>query len=128
MDLQSRWWNDGALDDLLAAGPGAEFRAKDVYGDIAGASFLNWPLTLAELDPYYNKAEDKMGVTGTHGIPLLDANNNQIVMAAGAKKVGYKECSTGNMAINSRPRDGRPATIQDGFCIQGIRSMRNGRR
>jgi hypothetical protein len=79
-------------------------------------------LTLAELEPYYDKAEDKMGVTGTHGIPLLDADNNQIVMAAGAKKVGYKECSTGNMAINSRPRDGRPATVQDGFCFQGIRS------
>jgi choline dehydrogenase-like flavoprotein len=77
---------------------------------------------LAELGPYYDKAEDKMGVTGTHGIPLLDPDNNQIVMAAGAKKVGYKECSTGNMAINSRPRDGRPATIQDGFCYQGIRS------
>jgi choline dehydrogenase-like flavoprotein len=99
-----------------------EFRSKDVYGDIPGASLLNWPLTLAELEPYYDKAEDKMGVTGTHGIPLLDANNNQIVMAAGAKKVGYKEYSTGNMAINSRPRDGRPATIQDGFCFQGIRS------
>src|ERR1700747_1442761 len=26
------------------------------------------------------------------------------------------------MAINSRPRDGVPATIQDGFCYQGIRS------
>jgi choline dehydrogenase-like flavoprotein len=99
-----------------------EFRTKDVYGDIPGASLLNWPLTLAELEPYYDKAEDKMGVTGTHGIPLHDADNNQIVMAAGAKKVGYKECSTGNMAINSRPRDGRPATIQDGFCFQGIRS------
>ena len=99
-----------------------EFRAKDVYGDIAGTNLLNWPLTLAELEPYYDKAEHKMGVTGTHGIPLLDADNNQIVMAAGAKKVGYKECSTGNMAINSRPRDGRPATIQDGFCFQGIRS------
>ena len=99
-----------------------EFRTKDVYGDIPGASLLNWPLTLPELEPYYDKAEDKMGVTGTHGIPLLDANNNQMVMAAGAKKVGYKEYSTGNMAINSRPRDGRPATIQDGFCFQGIRS------
>src|SRR5215813_8706296 len=99
-----------------------EFRTKDVYGDIPRASLLNWPLTLAELEPYYDKAEDKLGVTGTHGIPLHDANNNQIVMAAGAKKVGYKECSTGNMAINSRPRDGRPATLQDGFCFQGIRS------
>lgn len=99
-----------------------EFRAKDVYGDIPGASLLNWPLSLAELEPYYDKAEDKMGVSGTHGIPLHDADNNQLVMAAGFKKVGYKECSTGNMAINSRPRDGRPATIQDGFCFQGIRS------
>ena len=94
-----------------------ELRAKDVYGDIAGTNLLNWPLTLAELEPYYDKAEDRMGVTGTHGIPLLDADNNQIVMAAGAKKVGYKECFTGNMAINSRPRDGRPATTQDGFCF-----------
>jgi len=99
-----------------------ELHTKDVYGDITGASLLNWPLTLAELEPYYDKAEDKMGVTGTHGIPLHDASNSQIVMAAGAKKVGYKECSTGNMAINSRPRDGRPATIHDGFCSQGIRS------
>jgi choline dehydrogenase-like flavoprotein len=75
---------------------------------------------LAELEPHHDKAVDKMGVTGIHGIPLLDADNNQIVTAAGAKKVGFKECSTGNMAINSRPRDGRPATIQDGFFFQGI--------
>ncbi len=53
-----------------------ELRAKDVYGDIAGTNLFNWPLTLAELEPYYDKAEDKMGVTGTHGIPLLDADNN----------------------------------------------------
>ena len=96
-----------------------EFRAKDVYGDIAGASLLNWPLTSAELEPYYDKAEDKMGVTGTHGIPLLDANNNQVVMAAGAKKVGYKECSTGNMAINSRPRDGASSNDSGRFLYSG---------
>jgi choline dehydrogenase-like flavoprotein len=42
-----------------------EFRTKDVYGDIPGASLLNWPLTLAELEPYYDRAEDKMGVTGS---------------------------------------------------------------
>jgi choline dehydrogenase-like flavoprotein len=63
-----------------------ELRAKAVHGDIVGTNLLNWPLTLAELEPYYDKAEDKMGVTGTHGIPLLDADNNQIVMVAGAKK------------------------------------------
>jgi hypothetical protein len=31
-----------------------EFRTKDVYGDIPGANLLNWPLTLAELEPYYD--------------------------------------------------------------------------
>src|SRR5215472_6730144 len=99
-----------------------EFLTKDLYGNIPGANLLNWPLTLAELEPYYDQAERKMGVSGTHGIPPHEASNNQMVMAAGARKIGYKECSTGNMAINSRPRDGRPATVQDGFCFQGIRS------
>jgi choline dehydrogenase-like flavoprotein len=99
-----------------------EFRTADVYGYIPGTNLSNWPLTLGELEPYYDKAEDKMGVTGTHGIPFHDADNNLMVMAAGAKKAGYQECSTGNMAINPRPRDGRPGTTHDGFCFQGIRS------
>jgi hypothetical protein len=64
---------------MLAAVPDHEFRTKDTYGDIPGTNLLDWPLTLAELEPYYDKAEDKMGVTGTQGIPFLDADNNQMV-------------------------------------------------
>jgi choline dehydrogenase-like flavoprotein len=60
-----------------------------------------------------------MGVTGTHNIPRLPGNNNFKVMAAGARRVGYKEVHTGNMAINSEPRDGRPACQQIGFCMSG---------
>ena len=41
---------------------------------------------------------------------------------AGAKKLGYKEVHTGNMAINSQPRDGRGACQQIGFCFQGCKS------
>ena len=48
-----------------------------------------------------------MGVTRTNGIPGLPGNNNFKVMYAGAKKLGYKEVHTGNMAINSQPRDGQ---------------------
>ena len=40
-------------------------------------------------------------------------------MGNGAQRVGYKGVSTGRMAINSVPRAGRPATIQDGFNFQG---------
>ena len=99
-----------------------EFRAKTVYGDIKGANLLDWPITLSEMEPYYNKAENKMGVTRTNGIPGLPGNNNFKVMHAGAKKLGYKEVHTGNMAINSQPRDGRGRCIQLGFCFQGCKS------
>jgi hypothetical protein len=56
------------------------------------------------------------------GIPMLGANSNQKVMAAGARRIGYREVSTGAMAINPVPRDGRPGSNHDGFCYQGIRS------
>ncbi|GIK98076.1 MAG: 2-keto-gluconate dehydrogenase [Alphaproteobacteria bacterium] len=98
-----------------------EFKARTVYGDIAGANLLDWPLTLAELEPYYARAEDKMGVTGTNGIPRLPGNNNYKVLAAGAKRMGYRDVHTGNMAINSEPRDGRAGCQQAGFCFQGCK-------
>ncbi len=99
-----------------------EFRVRTLYGEIAGANLEDWPLTLAELEPYYARAEDKMGVTRTNGIPGLPGNNNFKVMYAGAKKLGYKEVHTGNMAINSQPRDDRGRCMQLGFCFQGCKS------
>jgi choline dehydrogenase-like flavoprotein len=72
-------------------------------------------------EPYYAKAEDKMGVTRTNGIPGLPGNNNFKVMKAGADKLGYKECHTGRMAINSQERDGRNSCQQTGFCFQGCK-------
>jgi choline dehydrogenase-like flavoprotein len=99
-----------------------EFKARTTYGEIKGASLMDWPLTLEELAPWYAKAEDKMGVTRTNGIPGLPGNNNFKVMHAGAKKLGYREVHTGNMAINSRPRDDRGRCMQLGFCFQGCKS------
>jgi choline dehydrogenase-like flavoprotein len=96
-----------------------EMRAKTVYGDIPGASLIDWPITLDELAPYYDKAEAKMGVTGTNGLPPLPPNNNFKVMYWGAKRAGFKKVSTGRHAINSIAYDGRPASIQDGFTVTG---------
>lgn len=98
-----------------------EFKVRTVYGEIAGVNLLDWPISLADLEPYYDRAEDKLGVTGTHGIPRLPGNNNYQVFAAGAKRLGYKEVHTGNMAINSQPRGGRSACLQIGFCLQGCK-------
>jgi len=99
-----------------------EFKIRSTYGGLDGANLLDWPITLAELEPYYVKAEDKMGVTRTNGIPGLPGNNNFKVFEAGAKKVGYTEVSTGRMAINSQPRADRGSCQQIGFCFQGCKS------
>jgi choline dehydrogenase-like flavoprotein len=99
-----------------------EFRTRSVYGDVKGANLLDWPITLAELAPYYAKAEDRMGVTLTNGIPGLPGNNNFKVLEKGARALGYKEVHTGRMAINSQERNGRPACQQIGFCFQGCKS------
>jgi choline dehydrogenase-like flavoprotein len=99
-----------------------EFKARSTYGNLGGANLIDWPITLADMEPYYAKAEDKMGVTRTNNIPGLPGNNNFKVLEAGAKKVGYKEVHTGRMAINSQPRDGRGSCQQIGFCFQGCKS------
>ena len=99
-----------------------EFKARTTYGAIQGTSLMDWPLTLKELEPFYTRAEDKMGVTRTHGIPGLPGNNNYKVMHAGAMKLGYKDVHTGNMAINSQPRHDRGRCMQMGFCFQGCKS------
>ena len=99
-----------------------EFKTRTYYGDMKGANLLDWPITLQELEPYYTKAEYKMGVTRTNGIPGLPGNNNFRVLSAGATKLGYTDVHTGNMAINSQPRDDRGRCMQLGFCFQGCKS------
>ena len=99
-----------------------EFKTKTHYGEMEGANLLDWPVDLAEMEPWYAMAEDRMGVTRTNGIPGLPGNNNFKVMEAGAKKIGYKEVHTGRMAINSEPRDDRASCLQIGFCFQGCKS------
>lgn len=98
-----------------------EFRTRSVYGEVAGANLLDWPIGLEDLAPYYDKAEDKMGVTRTHDIPGLPGNNNFKVMYNGAKRIGYQGVHTGRMAINSRNRYDRPHCQQIGFCFQGCK-------
>ena len=98
-----------------------EFKEASTYGHVPGANLLDWPITLAVLEPYYAKAEDKMRVTRTGDRPGLPGSNNFKVFEAGAKKLGYKEVHTGRMAINSTPGDGRVACHQTGFCFQGCK-------
>ncbi len=98
-----------------------EFKTKTNYGDVPGANLLDWPIDLAEMEPWYEKAEAKLGVTRTGDRAGLPGNNNFKVFEAGAKALGYKDVHTGRMAINSAEYDERQACQQTGFCFQGCK-------
>lgn len=98
-----------------------EWRARATYGDIPGASLIDWPTTHEEMQPWYDQAEKRMGVSGSSqtGMPRLPGNNNFKVMAYGARKLGYRDVHIATMAINSKVYDERPACLQIGFCMSG---------
>lgn len=98
-----------------------EWKALTTYGKVEGANLLDWPLDHAEMAPWYDKAEAKLGVAGVGGRPRLPGNNNYHVLEKGAKALGYKEVHTGNMAINSVEYDDRISCQQTGFCFQGCK-------
>lgn len=98
-----------------------EFRPRSTYGLLADTTLIDWPLTLKELAPYYDRAEDRMGVTGTHGIPPSFETSNYKVLRAGGRRVGYREITSTRTAINPVARDGRPGCLQIGFCHSGCR-------
>lgn len=98
-----------------------EWKAKTNYGDVQGANLLDWPIDPREMDDYYTKAEDKLGVTRTGGRAGLPGNNNYKVFEKGAKALGYEHVHTGRMAINSDDNDDRMACQQTGFCFQGCK-------
>ena len=97
-----------------------EMKARTVYGAVAGANLQDWPFSLKELEPYYDKAENKMGVTGSNGIPRQPDTNAFKVVNYCAKKAGYA-FEMGPSAINSMARDGRPACQMLGFCTSGCK-------
>ena len=98
-----------------------EWKAATTYGAVEGANLLDWPIDAAEMAPWYDLAETKLGVTGVGDRARLPGSNNYKVLEKGALALGYKEVHTGNMAINSADFDGRTACQQTGFCFQGCK-------
>lgn len=98
-----------------------EWKALTTYGAVDGANLLDWPIDAAEMAPWYDLAETKLGVTRTGNRPGLPGNSNYKVFEKGALALGYKEVSTGRMAIQSDNNGARIACQQTGFCFQGCK-------
>ncbi len=99
-----------------------EFKTLSTYGAIDGADLADWPISFEDIEPYYVRAEDRMGVASTAGIDPMRSSNMTKVLFHAAKASGYTDYHTGRVAINQTPRDGRNACDEIGFCMSGCKS------
>ncbi len=105
-----------------------DFRLGTLLGDLPGASFADWPLDYAELEPYYAAAERLIGVQGLAGAdphaawrsgpyPMPPGPDMYVarVLGEGARKLGLHPFPYPG-AITSRDYRGRPPCNDCGFC------------
>src|SRR5262244_2561036 len=105
-----------------------------------GSTVEDWPFGLEELEPYYDKVEYEIGVSGQAGningaidprgnifegprqraypMPPLRGTEFTERMAAAAKRLGWHPFP-GPAAINSQTYDDRPGCQYHGFCNRG---------
>jgi gluconate 2-dehydrogenase alpha chain len=103
----------------------------------ADSSVVDWPLSYADLEPFYDRAEYELGVSGKAGnlqgrkigdgnpfeaprrreypLPALLADQSGVIFAAAAQKLGYHPFSSPR-AILSQPYQNRPGCTYCGFC------------
>ncbi|HOL70470.1 MAG TPA: glucose-methanol-choline oxidoreductase, partial [Bryobacteraceae bacterium] len=78
-----------------------DFRMKSIYGAVEGSTLEDWPITYFDLEPYYEKAEWEMGVSGDDSgnpfkaprrkplpMPPLPPNREFEILEPAAKRLG----------------------------------------
>ena len=150
LSMQSLAWNDTRLvagSDPLAMGHnnsgrgvgGGTVHFTGVFYRFHESDFRvktldrvadDWPITYGDLEPYYEKIEKEIAVSGPkyfpwgsfHGpypYPERDPiSTNAEIFRRGCEKLGIKSV-VAPLAILSAPFDGRPPCINRGFCNQG---------
>jgi choline dehydrogenase-like flavoprotein len=106
-----------------------DFRMATRYGVPDGSSLSDWPIGYDELEPYYERAEWEVGVSGDgdahlgrgkrrrpYPMPALSTTLEAEHLARGAAKLGW-DVGAVPLLINSIERDGRPACGRCGQCV-----------
>lgn len=93
-----------------------DFRLKSAYGEIEGANVVDWPISLEDLEPYYEKVKKVVGVSGDGmEFQALQVNGATRWFDASCKDLGYKSFNTPR-AILSTPALGRNSCSYSNFC------------
>jgi choline dehydrogenase-like flavoprotein len=102
------------------------FRMRSHCGHVAGANLEDWPIAYGELEPYYEKAEYDLGVSGDEWpygpprrkplpLPPIPDNKEAEVLYPAARRLGWKPFHT-PLAILSRDYRGRAACVRCAYC------------
>src|SRR6516225_6548927 len=105
-----------------------DFIERSKVGAVPGSTLADWPITYAELEPYYTKVEWEVGVSGMAGaspfdpprskpypMPPLPVKCSGVIFEGAARKLGWHPFPS-PLAILSQPRPGRSACVNCGFC------------
>lgn len=106
-----------------------DFQMATLLGNkVQNANFADWPITYAELEPFYAFAEKQIGVQGKMGAnPFESQRSGEFPMPPGLPMYLSSVASKGLVAngyqpfpyptaVNSQPYDGRPACNDCGYC------------
>ena len=63
-----------------------DFNERSLLGAIAGTGFADWPISYAELEPYYTKVEWEIGVSGLGGRESVRSAAHQALSDAAAAR------------------------------------------
>jgi len=107
-----------------------DFRMRSIVGEVEGATLADWPISYAELEPYYDAVEWAFGVSGQAGAnafesprsrgypcPPMPLSRYAQKFHDGCGKLGLNAFPTPQAAL-SRPYNGRPATVVSAFAQQ----------
>jgi choline dehydrogenase-like flavoprotein len=105
-----------------------DFNLKSCCGVPPGTTVEDWPITYAELEPFYTEAEWDVGISGQAGanpfdpprsksypLPPLAYDRQAQIFTRGATKLGLHPFPL-PLFILSRPYDGRPGCIHCLYC------------
>jgi len=106
-----------------------DFRMRTTYGAPAGSSLEDWPISYDDLEPYYEKAEYEIGISGDysgtpfHGprkrplpMPPLPPGREFEILEPAAKRLGLHPFHI-PMARNSIPYNGRGPCMRCRWCV-----------
>ncbi|WP_163323791.1 GMC oxidoreductase [Draconibacterium mangrovi] len=105
-----------------------DFKLKSTYGHVEGSTLEDWPITYNDLEPYYEKAEWEIGVSGDdtqnpfspprkkrQPMPPFEYNREGQVLHDASKRLGLHPFPI-PMLRNSVPNNGRTGCIRNRTC------------